>query len=84
MKEFLINIDNVFKIRSFASISSKYNFDINLYSNGYFVNAKSIIGIFTLDLTKPVKLIVYADDYEDYISQIKDFIVYENNKELII
>ena len=74
MKEFMIDIDNIFKIRSLVNISSKYDFDIKLSSNNYSVSAKSIIGIFTLDITKPVKITIDSDDYEEYVSQIKDFI----------
>lgn len=80
MKEFMLDINDILKIRMFVNISSKYNFDIKLSSKDYSVSAKSIIGIFTLDITKPVKLSILADNIdsdkcEEYISQIKDFIL---------
>ncbi len=75
MKELMIDIDDIFKIRTFVNISSKYDFDIKLSSDNYYVSAKSIIGIFTLDITKPIKITIYTDDYEDYLYQIKDFII---------
>lgn len=78
MKEFMIDINDILKIRSFVNISSKYDFDIKLTTNETSVSAKSIIGIFTLDITKPVKITVYSDSMDNcerYISEIKDFIL---------
>ncbi|MBP0979224.1 MAG: HPr family phosphocarrier protein [Oscillospiraceae bacterium] len=78
MKEFMIDINNILKIRSLVNISSKYDFDIELSADDFSVSAKSIIGIFTLDITKPVKVTVYSDNvdnYEQYVSEIKDFIL---------
>ncbi|WP_296870620.1 HPr family phosphocarrier protein [uncultured Methanobrevibacter sp.] len=75
MKEFMIDINDIFKIRSLVNISNDFDFDITLSSDGYSVSAKSIIGIFTFDITKPIKITIHSDNCDEYVARIKDFIV---------
>ncbi len=75
MQELMVNIDNILKIKTFVNISVKYNYDITLSSKNYSVSAKSIMGIFTLDISKPIKLTIASNNCEDYINEIKGFIV---------
>lgn len=78
MKELIINIDTIFKIKTLVNIVSKYEYKIILSSGEYSVNAKSIIGIFTLDISKPIKMTIYNDDSEKLIKEIKEFIIPSN------
>lgn len=75
MQELMVNIDDILKIKTFVNISVKYNYDITLSSKNYSVSAKSIMGIFTLDISKPIKLTITSNNCEDYINEIKGFIV---------
>ena len=53
----------------------KYEFDIDLVSGRYAVDAKSIMGIFSLDLSKPIELNIHTDDAEKFMADIDRFIV---------
>ncbi len=56
MKSFNILLDTVDKIKDFSSIINKFDGDFDLISDDYIIDAKSIMGIFSLNLTKPLKL----------------------------
>ena len=56
MTTFNIMLDSINSVKSFVNIVSKYDFDIDLTSGRYVVDAKSIMGIFSLDLSKPIKV----------------------------
>ena len=66
MKSFNVKISSIGDVKNFVNIVSKYDFDIDLISDRYVVDAKSIMGIFSLDLTKPIEVQVHTDD-EDAI-----------------
>ena len=53
----------------------KYDFDVDLLSGRYAVDAKSIMGIFSLDLSKEITMEVHSDDCADFLAEIKPFIV---------
>ncbi len=75
MKTFNILLSSINDIKAFVNIVNKYEFDVDLTSGRYVVDAKSIMGIFSLDLSKPIKVDVYADDEaEAFISEIKAYI----------
>ena len=61
MKTVSISLDSIEKVKSFVNTISKYNFDFDLVSGRYVIDAKSIMGIFSLDLTKPIDLNIHAD-----------------------
>ena len=56
MKTFNILLSSINDVKDFVNIVSKYDADIDLASGRYVVDAKSIMGIFSLDLSKPIKL----------------------------
>ena len=56
MKSFNILLNTVDKIKDFSSIINKFDGDFDLISDDYIIDAKSIMGIFSLNLTKPLKL----------------------------
>ncbi len=77
MKKVLVNLSASQQIKEFVNIISKYAFDMDLRSGKYLVDAKSILGIFSLDLSKPVELELLTDDnseIEKFMNDIKDFI----------
>jgi len=75
MKSFNIMLKSINDVKDFVNIVNKYDFDVDLTSGRYVVDAKSIMGIFSLDLSKPIKVEVYADDCENFCNEIKAFIV---------
>ena len=72
-------LDNMEKVKEFVSIALTKPYDVDLISGKYVINGKSIMGIFSLDLTKPV--MVNADTGNDYefAIQVEKFI-FENKK----
>ncbi len=73
MKTVNILLNSIVDVKSFVNIVSRYDFDIDLTSGRYVVDAKSILGIFSLDLTKKIKL--QAEENEAFFEEIKPFIV---------
>ncbi|WP_010251622.1 HPr family phosphocarrier protein [Acetivibrio cellulolyticus] len=75
MKSFNISLKSITDVKDFVNIVNKYDFDIDLTSGRYVVDAKSIMGIFSLDLSKPIKVDVHLDDCDKFFEEIKNFIV---------
>ncbi len=75
MKTFNIMLKSINDVKDFVNIVNKYDFDVDLTSGRYIVDAKSIMGIFSLDLSKPIKVEAHADDVEDFIKEVRPFIV---------
>ena len=59
----------------FVQIVGAYPYDMDLRSGRHVVDAKSILGIFSLVWSKPVTLEVYADECEDLLKELTPFIV---------
>lgn len=75
MKEFKIKINTINDVKKFVNTVSLYDFDVDVVSGRYAIDAKSIMGLFSLDLSKEIEMKVHSDECEDFISQIKEFIV---------
>ena len=56
-----ISLNSIDKVKSFVNDISKFNSDFDLVSGRYVIDAKSIMGIFSLDLSKPITLSVHSD-----------------------
>ena len=56
MKTVQISLNSIDKVKSFVNDISKFDFDFDLVSGRYVIDAKSIMGIFSLDLSKPIDL----------------------------
>ena len=61
MKTVRISLNSIDKVKAFVNDISKYDFDFDLVSGRYVIDAKSIMGIFSLDLSKPINLNVHAE-----------------------
>lgn len=70
-----IKLDSIAAVKKFVSIVSMYDFDVDLASGRYAVDAKSIMGIFSLDLSNPIELIAHSDNADAFLAEIKEFIV---------
>ena len=75
MKTCNIMLNTINDVKKFVNIVSKYDFDVDLIFGRYAIDAKSIMGIFSLDLSKPIKLNVHSDSCDAFIEEIKAFIV---------
>ena len=61
MYETMISLQAINDVKDFVNTVMLFNYDIDLVSGRYAVDAKSIMGIFSLDLSKPIDLNVHAD-----------------------
>ncbi len=75
MKAFNVQISSIGDVKNFVNIVGKYDFDIDLVSDRYVVDAKSIMGIFSLDLTKPIKVQVHSEDTQAIEAELAPYIV---------
>lgn len=70
-----LKIENMKEIDEFNKICSKFDCDMDLASGKYYVNAKSIMGIFSLDLDLPLELIADTDDETAIDEAFKKYIM---------
>lgn len=61
------------QVKAFVSVVQKYSYEIDLRSDRYVVDAKSILGIFSLDLSKPIVVEIYSDNCDDLLNELKQF-----------
>jgi len=62
-------------VKKFVNIVNKYPYEIDLRSGRHVVDAKSILCIFSLDLSKPITVEIYSDDCDDLLEEIREYIV---------
>lgn len=75
MKTVNIKLTSIQDVRDFVNIVTAQTIDIDLVSGRYTVDAKSIMGIFSLDLLNPIQLIAHSDECDDLMEKIAKFIV---------
>ena len=61
MKTVQISLNSIDKVKSFVNEITKFDYDFDLVSGRYVIDAKSIMGIFSLDLSKPINLNIHAE-----------------------
>ena len=64
-----ISLDSIDKIKQFVNTISNYPYDFDLASGRYIVDAKSIMGIFSLDLSEPITLNIHTSEKEDELRE---------------
>ena len=70
MKTVKISLNSIDKVKSFVNDITKFDYDFALVSGRYVIDAKSIMGIFSLDLSKPIDLNIHAEDKLDEILDV--------------
>ena len=74
MKSVNIRLSLAENVKTFVSVVNHYPYDMDLRAGRHVVDAKSILGIFSLDLSKPITLEIYAEDCGDLLKDIKQFL----------
>lgn len=74
MKTCSILLSSINDVKNFVNIVSRFDYDIDLASGRYVVDAKSIMGIFSLDLSKPIAVEVHNDGCDDLMEALKPYI----------
>lgn len=62
-------------VKQFVNIVNRHSYDIDLRAGRHVVDAKSILGIFSLDLSKPITMEVYSDNCDDLMGEVESFVV---------
>lgn len=77
---FVVNLNSIEKVKAFVNKVTKFDEDLDLIRDRYVIDAKSIMGIFSLDLIKPIDLVVHTDDMDRFNiikSALSDYEVFE-------
>lgn len=75
MKTVNVMLGTINDVKEFVNVVTKYDFDVDLVSGRYAVDAKSIMGIFSLDLSKPIRVDIHSDDAGEFLAAVKKFVV---------
>ena len=76
MKTVQISLNSIDKVKSFVNEITKYDNDFDLVSGRYVIDAKYIMGIFSLDLSKPIDLNIHADgELDDILAALEPYII---------
>ena len=75
MKKVSISLNSIDKVKSFVNTITKFDSDFDLISGRYVIDAKSTMGIFSLDLSQPIELTIHADDDAAILEAIKPYLV---------
>lgn len=71
-----ISLNSIDKVKSFVNDLTKFDYDFDLVSGRYVIDAKSIMGIFSLDLSKPIDLNIHVeDDIDTVLDTLKPYII---------
>ncbi len=81
MIEQKIMLSSIDDVKNFAAIAGTKKYDIDITSGRYIINAKSIMGIFSLDLTKPLTVVAHNEEDDDLLELISSYIYVEPEKE---
>ncbi len=76
MQTVTISLNSIDKVKAFVNTVTKFDSDFDLISGRYVIDAKSIMGIFSLDLSKPIDLTIHSDnEMEKIMSALEPYIV---------
>ena len=75
MKTIKVSLNSIDKVKTFVNEIIKYDFDFDLVSGRYVIDAKPIMGIFSLDLSKPIDLNIHAegDKLDEVLAVLKPY-----------
>lgn len=74
MKSIQVYFPTTESVKDFVNAVSRYPYEVDLHSGRYVVDAKSLLGIFSLDLAKPIVCEIYNDNCDELIKDINKYI----------
>ena len=77
MKTVNISLNSIDKVKNFVNLINRFDYDFDLVSGRYVIDAKSIMGIFSLDLSKSISLNIHADekDIDQIVNELAPYLV---------
>ena len=73
MEAVTISLTQVNQVQKFVIVVSKVPYDVAMVSGRYTINAKSLLGIYSLDLNRPLQVVMYSDDCEALKKELEEF-----------
>ena len=70
-----VNLGKISDVKQFVSVMNSIPVDASLYSGRYIIDAKSIMGIFSLDLSSPIEIVFHGKISDEDFEKIKPFVV---------
>ena len=77
MEAVIISLTQVNQVQKFVNVVSKVPYDVDMVSGRYTINAKSLLGIYSLDLNRPLQVVMYSDDWEALKKELEEFMRYD-------
>lgn len=74
MNNFYVQLTSINDVKQFVNAACSQMCEIDIISGRYTVDAKSIMGIFSLDLSKPITLEIHSDDCDSLVEELKPYI----------
>ena len=68
-------------VKNFVSLVNRYPYDMDLRSGRYVVDAKSILGILSIDLSRPIRMDIYSDSCDDLLKALEPYIIQDEPAE---
>ena len=78
MKTVKISLDSIDKVKTFVNDINRFNAEFDLVSGRYIIDAKSIMGIFSLDISRPIDLNIHnaeQDQLDEIMEALKPYLV---------
>ncbi|MBQ3075699.1 MAG: HPr family phosphocarrier protein [Clostridia bacterium] len=75
MKIIDIRLSTIEDVRNFVNEVTRCDFEVDLASGRYIVDAKSIMGIFSLDLLNPIRMTIHSDDADEFLARVEKYVV---------
>ena len=75
MRKFTVQLKSINDVKEFVRIVNDFPYDVDLASGRYIVDAKSIMGIFSLDLAKPIDVEIHNDHSADLEERLRPYII---------
>ena len=73
MEAVIISLTQGNQVQKFVNVVSKVPYDVDMVSGRYTINAKSLLGIYSLDLNRPLQVVMYSDDCEALKKELEEF-----------
>lgn len=73
MKSVAISLKEAESVKKFVNLVNKYPYEMDLRSGRFVVDAKSILGIFSLNLSNPLTLEIHSESCDDFLDKLSEF-----------
>ena len=76
VKTVKISLNSIDKVKTFVNVINRFDAEFDLVSGRYVIDAKSIMGIFSLDISKPIDLNIHnADNLDEIMTELKPYLI---------